>query len=43
LSFLPLVTLARFAIYLSAGLAVYFVYAVRHSRAAAIPDEIAAE
>jgi APA family basic amino acid/polyamine antiporter len=43
LSFLPLVTLGRFAIYLSAGLAVYFLYAVRHSRAAATPDEIAAE
>jgi APA family basic amino acid/polyamine antiporter len=45
LSFLPLVALARFGMYLTAGLAVYFFYAARHSRAAApdIPDEIAAE
>ena len=44
LSFLPLVTLARFALYLIAGIAVYFGYAARHARAAA-PDaseEIAA-
>jgi len=43
LSFLPLVTLGRFGIYLTAGLAVYFLYAARHSRAADVPDEIAAE
>jgi APA family basic amino acid/polyamine antiporter len=45
LSFLPLVALARFAIYLAAGLIVYFFYAARHSRAASsnVPDEIAAE
>jgi APA family basic amino acid/polyamine antiporter len=45
LGFLPLVSLERFAIYLAAGLAVYFLYAARHSRTAPpnIPDEIAAE
>jgi len=46
LSFLPLVTLMRFALYLVAGIAVYFFYAAQHSRAAdAAPaaDEIAAE
>ena len=46
LSFLPLVTLGRFALYLAVGMAVYFLYAVRHShaRASAQPaDEIAAQ
>ena len=35
LSFLPIVTLARFAIWLAVGLAFYFLYAARRSRAAA--------
>jgi APA family basic amino acid/polyamine antiporter len=46
LSFLPLVTLMRFALYLGIGVAVYFFYAGRHSHAAAMAkaaDEIAAE
>jgi len=41
LSFLPLSTLLRFALYLAVGVAVYFGYAARHSRAAA-SEEIAA-
>src|SRR5258706_10025535 len=40
LSFLPLVTLGRFAAYLVAGVVVYFGYAARRSRAA--PGEIIA-
>jgi APA family basic amino acid/polyamine antiporter len=43
LSFLPLVALLRFTVYIAAGLAVYFLYAAHHSRAANIPDKIAAE
>jgi hypothetical protein len=41
---LPLATLARFALYLAIGLAVYFGYAARRSRVipAEAPDEIAA-
>jgi basic amino acid/polyamine antiporter, APA family len=35
LSFLPTVTLVRFAIWIAAGLAFYFLYAARRSRAAA--------
>ena len=43
LSFLPLVTLLRFAVYLGVGVAIYFGYAARRSRAASErPDEIAA-
>ena len=43
LSFLPLVTLLRFAVYLGVGVAVYFGYAARRSRATRqTPDEIAA-
>jgi APA family basic amino acid/polyamine antiporter len=40
LSFLPLVTLLRFALYLAAGVVVYFGYAARRNRAA--PGELAA-
>jgi basic amino acid/polyamine antiporter, APA family len=36
IGFLPLVTLARFLLYLAAGLAVYFGYAARHSRVVAV-------
>jgi APA family basic amino acid/polyamine antiporter len=44
LSFLPLVTLLRFAAYLVVGVAIYFGYAARRNRAAPgeTPDEIAA-
>jgi APA family basic amino acid/polyamine antiporter len=44
LSFLPLVTLGRFALWIIVGIAVYFGYAARHSRAAAAraSDEIVA-
>jgi APA family basic amino acid/polyamine antiporter len=44
LSFLPWAALARFGAYLTAGVAVYFGYAMRHSRAAqvAASDEIVA-
>jgi APA family basic amino acid/polyamine antiporter len=44
LSFLPLVTLLRFAVYLAAGIVVYFAYAARRNRAAPgdTRDEIAA-
>ena len=43
LSFLPLVTLLRFAAYLAAGVVVYFGYAARRNRAVRqTPDEIAA-
>jgi APA family basic amino acid/polyamine antiporter len=37
LSFLPLVTLFRFALWLGLGVVVYFAYAARRSRAAAEP------
>ncbi len=44
LSFLPLAALGRFAMYLTAGLAVYFLYAVRHSRTPSdVPGNIAAK
>jgi APA family basic amino acid/polyamine antiporter len=34
LSFLPLATLLRFALWIALGIAVYFGYAARHARAA---------